>query len=312
VGRGYLVSSAAVRLQSRLTEISAADFAEVLRINLVGAFVLTKLVTEPMRERGGGSIIHIGSALGSAAAPFFSPYVASKGGLNALARAAAVELVGDGIRVNVVAPGTIDTVINAGVSEFRRNMLAHRIPIGRAGHVDDIASACLYLASDASRYVTGSTLAVDGGGPLHERAPPVSEPLTLPSPQRGEGAIEVVAAVIERGGRILIARRHAGSHLGGLWEFPGGKRQDGETAEAALVREIREELDAAVSVGELLDDVEWRYPEKTVRLRFFRCALEGEPRAAEGQEIAWVAPTDLGGYEFPPADLSLVARLRCR
>ncbi len=138
----------------------------------------------------------------------------------------------------------------------------------------------------------------------------VSASLTLPSPQGGEGVIEVVAAVIERGGRILIARRQVGSHLGGLWEFPGGKRQAGETAEAALAREIREELDAAVTVGELLDDVEWRYPEKTVRLRFFRCALEGEPRAAEGQEIAWVAPADLGGYEFPPADEGLVARLR--
>src|SRR5712692_5614151 len=162
-GVDVMVNSAAVRLQSPLTEISAADFAEVLRINLVGAFVLTKLVTGPMRERGGGSVIHIGSALGAAAAPFFSPYVASKGGLNALARAAAVELVQDGIRVNVVAPGTIDTTINAGVSEFRRNMLTRRIPIGRAGHVDDVAAACLYLASDAARYVTGSTLAVDGG-----------------------------------------------------------------------------------------------------------------------------------------------------
>jgi len=114
-------------------------------------------------DAGVESDIHIGSALGIAAAPFFSSYVASKGGLNALARAAAVELVQDGIRVNVVAPGTIDTVINAGVSDFRRNMLQHRIPIGRAGHVDDVAAACLYLASDASRYVTGSTLAVDGG-----------------------------------------------------------------------------------------------------------------------------------------------------
>jgi 8-oxo-dGTP diphosphatase len=122
----------------------------------------------------------------------------------------------------------------------------------------------------------------------------------------------VVAAVIERAGRILIARRHAGSHLGGLWEFPGGKRQPGETPEAALVREVREELDAAVTVGELLDDVEWTYPEKTVRLLFFRCALEGEPRAAEGQEIAWVAPGDLDRYEFPPADEGLVARLRRR
>jgi len=62
-----------------------------------------------------------------------------------------------------VAPGTIDNAINAGVSEVRQSMLKHGISIGRAGHVDDIASACLYLASDASRYVTGSTLAVDGG-----------------------------------------------------------------------------------------------------------------------------------------------------
>lgn len=162
-GVDVMVNSAAVRLRSPLAEISATDFAEVLRINLVGAFVLTKLVTGPMRARGGGSIIHIGSALGTAAAPFFSPYVASKGGLNALARAAAVELVRDGIRVNVVAPGTIDTVIDQGVTDFRRRMLEQRIPIGRAGDVSDIAAACLYLASDDSRYVTGSTLAVDGG-----------------------------------------------------------------------------------------------------------------------------------------------------
>jgi gluconate 5-dehydrogenase len=162
-GVDVLVNSAAVRLQAPLDEISAAAFTEVLRINLVGAFVLTKLVAGPMRERGGGSVVHIGSALGAAAAPFFSPYVASKGGLAALARAAAVELVHDGIRVNVVAPGTIDTAISQGVSEFRRRMLERRIPIGRAGHVDDIAAACVYLASDAARYVTGATLAVDGG-----------------------------------------------------------------------------------------------------------------------------------------------------
>jgi mutator protein MutT len=124
--------------------------------------------------------------------------------------------------------------------------------------------------------------------------------------------VEVVAAVIERDGRILIARRPAASHLGGLWEFPGGKHRAGESAEAALVREIREELDAAVAVGELLDTVDWAYPEKTVRLRFFRCALAGEARAAEGQEIAWVRPAELRDYEFPPADAGLVARLSPR
>ena len=162
-GVDLLVNSAAVRLRSPLIEISAADFAEVLRINLVGAFVLTKSVVAAMRERGGGSIVHIGSALGTVAAPDFSPYVAAKGGLHQFARAAAVELCQDEIRVNVVAPGTIDTAIGMGVPEFRRHLLKHRIPIGRAGHVDDIAQACLYLASDASRYVTGSILAVDGG-----------------------------------------------------------------------------------------------------------------------------------------------------
>src|SRR5262245_31846580 len=162
-GVDVLVNAAAVRLRSALVEISAADFAEVLRINLVGAFVLTKTVAIPMRARGGGSIVHIGSALGSVAAPDFSPYVASKGGLHALARAAAVELVQDEIRVNVIAPGTIDTPIGQGVPEFRRHLLKHRIPIGRAGHVADVAAACLYLASDAARYVTGTILAVDGG-----------------------------------------------------------------------------------------------------------------------------------------------------
>jgi gluconate 5-dehydrogenase len=162
-GVDVLVNSAAVRLRSPLLDISAADFAEVLRINLVGAFILTKTVAPLMRDRGHGSIIHIGSALGTVAAPDFSPYVASKGGLNQLARAAAVELVQDEIRVNVVAPGTIDTAIGMGVPEFRRHLLKHRIPIGRAGHVDDIAQACLYLASDDSRYVTGAVIAVDGG-----------------------------------------------------------------------------------------------------------------------------------------------------
>jgi NAD(P)-dependent dehydrogenase (short-subunit alcohol dehydrogenase family) len=162
-GVDILVNCAAVRLRSPLLEISAADFSEVVRINLVGAFILTKTAAPAMRERGGGSMIHIGSALGTVAAPDFSPYVASKGGLHQFARAAAVELVQDEIRVNVIAPGTIDTPIGLGVPEFRRHLLKHRIPIGRAGHVDDVAQACLFLASDASRYMTGAIVPVDGG-----------------------------------------------------------------------------------------------------------------------------------------------------
>ena len=85
--------------------------------------------------------------------------------------------------------------------------------------------------------------------------------------------ITVVAAVIERDGKLLITRRRAGTHLSGLWEFPGGKPEPGEPLEDALRREIGEELDAAVSVGEPIETVDWQYPDKRVRLIFFRCGL---------------------------------------
>ena len=123
-------------------------------------------------------------------------------------------------------------------------------------------------------------------------------------------AIEVVAAVIERDGKLLITRRPEGSHLSGLWEFPGGKPQPGETFEQALRREIAEELGAEVSVGERIETIEWQYPDKRVRLVFFRCDVRGEPRPLEGQEMAWVTPADLARYEFPPADATLIQRLR--
>ena len=121
--------------------------------------------------------------------------------------------------------------------------------------------------------------------------------------------VEVVAAVIERDGKILITRRPAGTHLAGLWEFPGGKPERGESPEEALRREIREELGADASVGERLDTIDWHYPDKRVRLLFFRCLLREEPRPLEGQEMAWVLPADLGRYEFPAADAALIERL---
>jgi len=81
--------------------------------------------------------------------------------------------------------------------------------------------------------------------------------------------IEVSAALIFRDGKLLITRRHAKSHLGGLWEFPGGKREAGETFEQCLVREIREELGVEISVGELFEEVSHAYSEKSVHLKFF-------------------------------------------
>jgi mutator protein MutT len=122
-------------------------------------------------------------------------------------------------------------------------------------------------------------------------------------------AIEVVAGVIVRDGKILIARRRAGVHLAGLWEFPGGKPEPGESLEEALRREIEEELAASATVGEKIETIDWSYPDRRVRLHFFRCGLRGEPRALEGQEMAWVAPDDLGRYEFPAADAALIERL---
>jgi 8-oxo-dGTP diphosphatase len=121
--------------------------------------------------------------------------------------------------------------------------------------------------------------------------------------------IEVVAAVVERGGSYLITRRLEGTHLAGLWEFPGGKILPAETPADALRREMKEELGVEASVGELIDTVTWTYPEKTVRIFFFRCVVWGEPCPQERQDMLWVEAAKLPGYRFPAADLQLVERL---
>ena len=124
-----------------------------------------------------------------------------------------------------------------------------------------------------------------------------------------EVVITVVAAVIEEGGRFLVTRRQKGVHLAGLWEFPGGKIDEGETHAAALVREIREELDADVDVGELVFEVTHPYEDRTVTLYFYRCTLRGTPRPLLGQEMRWVPRADLATLGFPPADEELIKLL---
>ena len=127
--------------------------------------------------------------------------------------------------------------------------------------------------------------------------------------QEGTPPIHVVAAVILRNGRYLITRRQKGVHLEGYWEFPGGKVDRGETDAAALVREIREELDAGVKVGRLVLAATHHYPERSVSLAFYECVLTEGPRPLLGQEMRWVAPAELTSLEFPPADEELIARL---
>ena len=112
-------------------------------------------------------------------------------------------------------------------------------------------------------------------------------------------------------GRYLITRRRGGSHLAGMWEFPGGKREAGESLEEALRRELAEELAASFGVGERVEIVQWEYPERTVVIHFYRCRLESgtiEPR--ESQAMEWVAPERFTEFEFPPADRDLISRLR--
>lgn len=121
--------------------------------------------------------------------------------------------------------------------------------------------------------------------------------------------IVVVAAVIERDGAFLVTRRLEGTHLAGMWEFPGGKIGSGETHAQALVREIREELDADVDVGALLFETQFDYAERRVSLHFYRCTLRGEPKPLLGQEMTWVPRADLRALDFPPADADLIRLL---
>ncbi len=140
-----------------------------------------------------------------------------------------------------------------------------------------------------------------------EITPPASDPAI----RHLSFVIEASAALIFRDGKLLISQRRADAHLGGLWEFPGGKREPKETFEQCLVREIREELGLEISVGELFDEVTHDYPEKSVRLKFFICKiLSGRPQPLDCAAVKWVTKTELDAFDFPAADARLLEKLR--
>jgi mutator protein MutT len=125
--------------------------------------------------------------------------------------------------------------------------------------------------------------------------------------------LEVAAGLVFRNGRLLITQRRPQDHLGGLWEFPGGKRESGESFEACLRRELKEELGLEVEPGELLDSITHAYPESTVHLKFYRCACPiDEPQLLGCHALAWVNQTELNDYAFPAADQRLLDLLRAR
>lgn len=123
--------------------------------------------------------------------------------------------------------------------------------------------------------------------------------------------IEVAAGLIYRNGRYLIARRKPGVHLAGYWEFPGGKRESGESLADCLQRELFEELRVRVDLPIPYQIVRHDYQDKIVELHFFRCTIEqGEPVPLDCQEIQWVFPEELTQYTFPPADHAIIQALQ--
>ncbi len=172
-----LVSNAGIGIMvPSITEMSLEDWRRQTAINLDGVFLSVKHCLPLMRKRGGGSIVMTSSLAGLRGAPGLAGYCATKGGVRLFAKAVAMECAsaGDGIRVNSIHPGIIDTPIwgkipteatgrgqNAPIDPEERAKLA--TPLGRAGHASEIAAGVLYLASDASSYMTGSELVIDGG-----------------------------------------------------------------------------------------------------------------------------------------------------
>ena len=131
-----------------------------------------------------------------------------------------------------------------------------------------------------------------------------------PSSLNPQPITDVSAALIFHDGKLLITRRHSDAHLGGLWEFPGGKREPDETFEQCLAREIREELGVEISVGKLFESVTHAYPEKTVHLKFFVCRLKhGEPQKLGCAAFKWISAAELDHYPFPAADAQLLQKL---
>jgi mutator protein MutT len=121
--------------------------------------------------------------------------------------------------------------------------------------------------------------------------------------------IDVVAAIVEEDGRFLVTRRLDGTHLAGLWEFPGGKCEPGETHQACLTRELAEEIGVETTVGDELLHTEHAYPDRVVRLHFRRCRIDGAPRPLLGQDMRWVTREEMRSLAFPAADAELIALL---
>lgn len=164
-----LVLSAAIETRAGVVECSDTDWQGVLEVNLKGPFLCMKEAVPHMARAGGGSIVALGSTLGQIVQPGYAAYCASKFALTNLCKQVALEHVGDGIRVNVVAPSATDTGLFVRMTEAvpdpeaLRARVAAGVPMGRLGTAAEVCEAVLFLLSDASGYTSGAVLPVDGG-----------------------------------------------------------------------------------------------------------------------------------------------------
>ena len=158
-----LVNNAGITRDSLLLRMKPEDWDDVIATNLTSAFISTQAALKPMLKQRAGSIINIGSVVGLTGNAGQASYAAAKAGLIGFSKSVAREVASRGIRVNVITPGFIETDMTAAMPEAARQMMLATVPLGRTGTPGDIAGLVVYLASDASAYVTGQTLSVDGG-----------------------------------------------------------------------------------------------------------------------------------------------------
>ena len=168
-GIDILVNSAGLFNGAPLHEISDSQWDGMMNINIRSVFQLTRRVLPIMMAQKSGSIVHISSILGLIAVPQVAAYNVSKGALNQFSRSIAVEYGSYGIRSNSICPGLIETDMTADLMKDASLMQewSKEYPIGRFGKPEDVASACLFLASDESSFITGTVLPVDGGFTAH-------------------------------------------------------------------------------------------------------------------------------------------------
>ncbi|MEX2100176.1 MAG: glucose 1-dehydrogenase [Acidimicrobiia bacterium] len=159
-----LVNNAGILQTNRIENQTLEGFEALVRVNLYGVFNGMRAVIAPMRAAGGGSIVNISSAAGLRGVPGYGAYGATKWAVRGITKTAALELAHDRIRVNSVHPGAVDTPMVAASNLKRGEGGLPSAPLGRVGIPDDIANLVLFLASDASSYITGAELAIDGGG----------------------------------------------------------------------------------------------------------------------------------------------------